>query len=144
MTSVERLILEHEALEAIALRLEDQVRKREPNLALVLALRAQLSVELSNHLTGEDETLYPRLAAANDASLAEAAGTFGCELETLRADWNAYLDEWCSDAIESDWTSFAEETLALMSRLRSRIARENACLIPATLQRSMVRLRTAA
>jgi len=144
MTSVERLIVEHEALEAIAIQLEEQVRRAEPSLSLVLALRARLSVELANHLTGEDATLYPRLAAANDASLAEAVDSFGCELSALRADWTAYLDEWCGDAIESDWASFAEETLAMMSRLRTRIARENACLIPAALQRSMVRLRTAA
>jgi hemerythrin-like domain-containing protein len=144
MTSVEQLILEHEELDAIAVQLEEQVRQAEPSLAVVLALRARLSVDLNNHLSGEDAALYPKLAASSNCGLAGAADSFQSELATLKADWMAYLEEWCGDAIASDWTNFAQETLAMMARLRARIARENTCLIPAALQRSMVSLRAAA
>lgn len=144
MTSVEQLIVEHEELEAIAAQLEEQVRRAEPNMPAVLALRARLSVELNNHLIGEDAALYPKLAASNDATMSGAADSFQSELATLKVDWAAYLEEWCDDAIDSDWPNFAEETLAMMARLKTRIARENACLIPAALQRSVVRLRAAA
>jgi hemerythrin-like domain-containing protein len=143
MTSVEQLIVEHEELDALAFQLEEEVRRATPNLVTVLALRARFSVELNNHLIGEDAALYPRLAASNDATLAGAADSFQSELATLKVDWMAYLEEWCDDAIASDWTNFAQETLTMMTR-RTRIARENACLIPVALQRSFVRLRAAA
>lgn len=144
MTSVEQLIVEHEELEAIAIQLEEQVRRIEPNLTTVLALKARLSLQLNNHLTGEDTALYPKLSASNDAGLADAADCMQAELGALKIDWSAYLEEWCDDAIDSDWASFAEETRTMMARLRARIARENGCLIPAALQRSVVRLRAAA
>lgn len=144
MTSVEQLIVEHEALEAIALQLEAEVRRAEPRLSTVLTLRARLSISLNAHLIGEDAAIYPMLAASAHAVAADTADSFVTELACLRVDWNAYLEEWGEDAIESDWTNFAQETVAMMGRLRARVARENACLIPAALQRSVVRLRAAA
>lgn len=143
MTSVEQLIVEHDELEAIALQLEEQVRRAEPRLAVVLTLRARLSIALNAHLIGEDAAIYPQMAASTHAAQADTADSFVTELACLRVDWNAYLEEWGEDAIESDWTNFAQETCAMMGRLRARIARENGCLIPAALQSSVVRLRAA-
>ena len=143
MTSVERLISEHEHLDALATRLEECVAATAPDAELAVTLKARLSVSLADHLSGEDSTLYPRLVASAEPALVDTAHMMQNELAVLKLDWATYLSEWSDDVVEADWAAFGEDTRAMMARLRARIARENACLVPIALQRSMVRLRAA-
>lgn len=142
MLSFERLIQEHELLLLMAHGLEACVAAA-PDAVRAVRLRTDFSIALATHLRAEDARLYPRLAQSANSRAVGASETFLSELDTLKIDWNAYLEGWPDDAIASDWATFADETRTMMIRLRARIDRENACLYPVALQNSALRLRAA-
>lgn len=143
MLSVERLIAEHEQLDALAEALEAHVAAQQPDIPATLAAKSILSITLDAHLRDEDAGLYAKLAGRSDLGLGNLSLSLQQELESLRHDWSAYLTEWCDDAVESDWRNFVEETRRMMARLRDRIARENGYLFPLALQGSALSLRAA-
>ena len=108
-----------------------------------MAIRAQLSVELDEHLGKEDSFLYSNLMHEQDHPLAQAAVKFKSDIAMLRHDWADYLSEWSADVIGGDWGFFRQQTLHLMDRLRERLAQENALLYPLMLKHSHIRLRAA-
>lgn len=143
MTSVEDLIGEHEQLTALAERLESCVRHAcDPSTAI--ALKTELSIALGAHLACEDRDLYDRLASSGNVALTAASLDYRGDLAILAVDWEVYLREWCDDAVETDWDTFADHTRSMMIRLRNRIRRENEQLFPLALQQSILQLRAAA
>jgi hypothetical protein len=142
--NIAQLIKEHEYLDALAARLEVCLCHPVSAADDAVAIRAEFSAELATHLAAEESAIYGRAAASNDDRLIDEADQMQRELDVLRVDWMAYLSEWTDDVIQGDWETFAAETRTMMARLSSRIARENACLLPLALQRSVLRLKAAA
>jgi hypothetical protein len=144
MTSIQGLIDQHEHLDALAARLEACVAGPSSAAGEAVMLKMLLSVDLAEHLAGEDEGLYAPLLASGDTIAIGPISRMRDELAALRVDWAAYLHEWSDDAVEQDWDGFADETHTMMARLRARIQRENEHLIPLALQRSALPFRAAA
>ena len=142
--NIDQLIKEHDYLDALAAELESCLSLPSDAASDAISIRARFSAELATHLAGEDSAIYGRSAASNDNRLIDEADQMQRELEALRIDWFAYLSEWTDDVIEGDWETFGIETRVMMARLRTRIQRENACLLPLALQRSVLRLKAAA
>lgn len=143
MQDFQTLIAEHDHIDVLAKQLSEMASDRE-DVAGVMCLRATLSITLDDHLSREDSFLYDQLLGATDKVFPEAVLAFRRSFADLAADWGDYLTSWDAECIRADWTTFASETIAMMIRLRARIADENALLYPLALQRGHIRLRAAA
>ncbi|WP_164857176.1 hemerythrin domain-containing protein [Sphingomonas crocodyli] len=138
------LMIEHDRLDRLAIELLEIVAG-EPDPATALAVRADLSVTLDDHLSKEDGFLYDRLLgnAEEDCYPARVREFHSC-FAALAADWKDYLQLWDNECVSADWTGFVSETAAMMERLRARIKAENDLLYPLALQKNHIRLRAAA
>lgn len=141
--SFERLIAEHALIEATARQLLELASAARCDLPAVAQTLERLASELTDHLAHEDSFIYPRMIAAENTEMAEAAQGFVDEFSTLRTDWSRYLGEWTGDAIASDWHRFGEETRVLLTRLAKRVRAENDLLYPAALRSGVIPLRAA-
>lgn len=143
MQDYQTLIAEHDQMDGLAEQLIALISGRE-DAAGALCLRATLSITLDDHLSREDSFLYDELLGATDKVFPAAVLEFRRSFADLAADWGDYLSSWDAECIRADWASFAAETVAIMHRLRARIADENALLYPLALQKGHIRLRAAA
>lgn len=143
MQDFQRLIGEHDQMDLLAIRLADAVRQ-SPDVARVLALRSELSLTLDDHLSNEDGFIYNDLISQRLPGYPIAVERFHDSFADLAADWGDYLRGWDEACIAADWNEFADLTIHMMDRLRSRIAEENALLYPMALRGGGIRLRMAA
>jgi hypothetical protein len=143
MQDLQTLIAEHDHMDDLAEQLIAIATDRE-DVTGALCLRATLSISLEDHLSREDSFLYDQLLGATDKVFPAAVLDFRRSFADLAADWGDYLSTWDAECIRADWASFAAETIAIMHRLRARIADENALLYPLALQKGHIRLRAAA
>ena len=143
--SYERLVAEHSAIDKLCRRLERAVEISQPDGVGAAALLGQLSLAVGEHLAAEDRSVYAPLIGAKHDKPWRAEVDFEAAFQELRADWQTYLAEWVStDTIESDWPTFAEETRAMMVRLRQRVRDETDLIYPMAMQRGYIRLREPA
>lgn len=141
LSSVEALMTEHTAMDALAATLVDIVQSPTPEVDAAVACRGKLSTLLDYHLACEGRSIYPALAASREHGVVSAGEDFVRELETLSIDWQAYLKEWTTDVIAFDWGGFAGETRSMMARLRDRIDRETHSLLPLAVRVSAIPLK---
>jgi hypothetical protein len=89
-------------------------------------LLSLLSGKVSLHLAMEDRSFYPALLASRDSELRELAEEYIDEMGLLAITFGDYLKKWSNAAaIVSNEAAFRSETLAIVSALGQRIAREN-------------------
>jgi len=143
MQDLQTLIAEHDHMDEMAKQLIAIATDRE-DVTGALCLRATLSITLDDHLSREDSFLYDQLLGATDTVFPTAVLDFRRSFADLATDWGGYLTSWDAECIRADWEGFASETIAIMIRLRARIAEENALLYPLALQKGRIRLRAAA
>ena len=143
MHDFETLMIEHDHLDALAVALTTAMSSARSVDAL-LAIRAELSIGLEEHLSKEDAFLYNGLIDARQPDFPAEIARFHSSFATLAADWTDYLQSWDAECIEAEWQEFAHETVLMMQRLRARIAAENALLYPMALRTNHIRLRMAA
>lgn len=125
--SYDRLMREHEAIEALADALASAARgAAAPDVASKLLGR--LAMAIRDHMAAEEGTLAATLDAALRNRHHAAAASAMLDVEYLREDWTAYLYRWTREGIAADWQRFATETLAIMERIRDRLARETGIL----------------
>lgn len=141
MVSFEQLIFEHDGLSDAADAIEDALAGGPGAFADIVSARTILCTRLEGHLAGEDAHIYPRLMACGDGKTERIAQQFAIDYLSLAADWAAYLDRWSVVTAGANWEGFCSETRAILSRLRERIADENALLYPAALSASIITLR---
>lgn len=117
----------HEELRAIAARI-DRVLDRDGLTATpdeAAAVVRELFGKFSVHLAIEDKSLYPRAKAAGDVRLHAVASRFESEMGDLGKRFDAYRQSWPGPlAIGRDPARFAQETRAVLTALRERVARE--------------------
>ncbi|UZK66108.1 hemerythrin domain-containing protein [Sphingomonas sp. M1-B02] len=140
--SYERLIAEHDRIDDAVSQLLALVEVETPDVDAIIIDMAVLSCELSEHLAHEDSFIYPRMIAAQNTGMSDAAKRFVLEFSTLRADWVQYLAEWGRETILADWETFSAETRAMLARLAARISAENNLLYPAALREGAINLRS--
>ena len=141
--SYERLIREHDEIDAAARRLEVAAQAETPDTAAVAGLLSELACAVDEHLRHEDRAVYSQLIANPDTSARAAPVDFEGMFEALRCDWQNYLSDWDADCLAADWPNFQAETAAIMARLRDRVREETDLIYPLALQRGMIALRDA-
>ena len=140
--SYERLIADHDAIDKLAYRIEAKIEEPEPDAAGTEALLGDPSLAVSEHLAVEDRSVYAPLVGAKHDKPWRSEVDFEAALQELRADWQTYLADWVvTDKIKGDWPAFAEETRAMMARLRQRVRDETDLIYPMAMQRGYIRLR---
>lgn len=86
---------------------------------------------LVDHLSKEDNDLYPMMMASDDWSLRNMAREAFADMGLLHGAWVAYRNQWTIDRILSDASTFGAATSALVEALATRISMENEMLYPA-------------
>ena len=123
------LMTEHDRLDRLAVQLLEIVAG-EPDPVTALAVRADLSVTLDEHLGKEDGFLYDRLLgnAEEDCYPARVREFHSC-FAALAADWKDYLQLWDNECVAADWTGFpaAGESDQRAPELPDRSERHERC-----------------
>ena len=143
LTSFDKLIAEHDELEAAAQLLLLTANCREFDVDAVMAIRSKLAMDLADHLIKEDGLVYPHLLASSDASISNAAGTFITDFQDIASVWSGYVDYWTPANIMADVQGFRDMTHVVVKRLIDRIQRENDELYPLALRAGVLKLRAA-
>ena len=120
-----RVRAEHQRLDEAAARFETALLNTQPDTGDVFRCLSRFSNALAEHLLGEDELLRQIIKSLEFGPAEQAFADFHAEMETLRWDWDEYLSGWDEAAARDDWELFAEHTVAMLARIRRRIAREN-------------------
>lgn len=135
--SYDRLMKDHEAIDTLADALSDIVAgPADP--ARAARLLEEMTALVRDHGALEATTLAATLdAAAHDRHHAAAASAMR-DVAQLREDWTMYLYRWTRAAIASDWRRFGVETVAMMERMRERVARETGILYSLALHYDLI------
>ena len=117
----------HQELRAIAARidvlLDVESIAADPNA--VAGVVRELFGKFTVHLAIEDNSLYPRAKALDDARLRQVASRFEAEMGGLSERFDAYRRTWPGPlAIARDPARFAAETRAVLDALKARVGRE--------------------
>ena len=139
--SYERLMHEHDRIDAALWALSALTRADTPDVSVVVIALSDLAGELDRHLAHEDSFIYPKTISGASGDASDIASAFVEEFAELRADWGLYLREWTSEGIAADWAGFRAETAAMVARLAVRVRAENKLLYAAALNASVIRLR---
>ena len=118
-------------LRATSLRgLGDMIKTRQ-DAAEARAAIDGIDRMLTEHLTIEDDHLYPTLLDCPDRGIAEMAADCAEEMGGILGAWVAYRDRWSAAAIVADPRRFKAATAGVIGALAMRIERENSELYPA-------------
>ena len=109
----------------------------------VRALIDGMNTSLVDHLTKEDMELYPEMMRSEDRMLQTMAREAFEDMGLLHGAWVAYRNQWTTDRILGNVSTFNAATSALVEALATRIAMENELLYPAAESSSMRRLSTS-
>lgn len=139
----ERLIAEHDHIDALTVKLEAIAGRDEPDAYAVSQAQFDLRDALDAHFAHEDGAMYARLIDVSGEAGA-AVQTFHADFAALCVDWNAYLAEWTADCLEADWESFRAETASLMQRVRDRTKQETNLIYGLALRHNVISLRDLA
>jgi iron-sulfur cluster repair protein YtfE (RIC family) len=139
--SYQRLIAEHDRVDAALVRLLNHVDAVAPDPVATMLALSRLTDELRGHLAREDAFLYPDLIAGEGRAFPGIAADFVQAFAELRHDWDRYLHEWDSLSIQQDWAGFRHETHSIAARLADRVAAENRLLYAAALREGVIPLR---
>lgn len=122
MFDVQRVLDEHRALDVRAAGLESALYSGQRIEGAIFKQIAAYANLLSEHLLGEHQVLGEAFERRSPPNF--GAKTFSLDLEALRWDWEEYLSVWSQESPAKDWSMFVEHSLALLARIRRRIARE--------------------
>jgi hypothetical protein len=143
MQDYQTLIAEHDHMTLLAGDLARAVEDGQ-HVDRAIGMRARLSVAVESHLRREESFLLAELRAPGNGVFPAAVAKFRQSSTDLTEAWSCYMRGWDVERIAADWAGFAAQTIALMARLRERIAQENRLLYPIALQGCRIRLRAAA
>lgn len=140
--SYQRLLAEHDAIEALAASLEAVLAGAASNAAAAVALLEGLTLAIEEHHRGE-QAVYCRLRASGGPAAAELIEGLAPHCDAQDAEWQTYIGDWGPDCIAADWEVFRGETIAVLARLHERLRKEASTIYPVALQRGAIRLRAA-
>ncbi|HJW09536.1 MAG TPA: hemerythrin domain-containing protein [Holophagaceae bacterium] len=97
-------------------------RNPEPAYDMMMTLAGKLKV----HLTMEDQRLYPRLLAHDQARIRDTARSFQSEMGNLMELYDAFLQRWVDpDSIRRAPDRYMGEVNEFLHRLLRRIEKED-------------------
>ena len=141
--SYQRLIAEHDAIDALAAALGTMLDRPTAEPEAVVALLSELAMAIEEHRRNAHRIVYQRLLDGSNAAAAVTVAHFAEQFGVLEVEWHAYLGDWGADCIAADWEQFGVETRAALDHLLRRLRNEAAVIYPIALQRGAIRLRAA-
>ena len=144
MRSIDMLIQEHAAMDAVAADLLAITAQPEPNVARAYDALHSLGRCIDNDFAIQDSFLYTDASRLEKTPLEKQVGSFDPILADVKAEWMIYAAEWNEENIGIDWQTFGRDTLQIVTLLRERISERNEVLYPLALQENRIRLRSAA
>jgi hypothetical protein len=119
----------HDDLRAIVARLETHLDAAAiaDNPANVATVVRELFGKFSVHLAIEDNTLYPSCLSHPDMRVRDTARRFQAEMGDLGQGFDSYKKAWPGPlAIARDPVGFVAASRDMLTRLKARVAREEA------------------
>lgn len=131
--STDRFVRQHEELmllgKALGRELDTRTIAEDPSR--VRRALAAFSGKLRIHAAMEQQALYPRLLASDDAAVAGKARALESEIGPLYQSFFDYLATWSAPgAIQNEMEGFCRETMLQLYQLSTRMKRENRELYP--------------
>lgn len=142
MASIERVIVEHREITALAEALRAAALAEAPGSGHIHAAADALAAALQAHYDYMRTVFYPVVARyVGQIFEADRAEDFAAELRALLADWEAYRGHWTLEAGAAAPLCHAAESAVIAERIGLRIARENGCMLENALKVPGIRLR---
>lgn len=102
------------------------------NAAEIAAQLLAMSAHIKIHLTSEDRTLYPKLAASGDATVVAMATRYQNEMSGLFDAFKHFVENWrIADRLKADPEGFRASANQVLKALHDRLHREEAEFFPA-------------
>ena len=95
--SSERLIGEHDRIEAFATRIESAVASPGSDPCDVTALLGDLAIAIADHRENEQHSVYRQLLNGRDTAASRLVSSFTSEFETFEQDLQVYLADWTAE-----------------------------------------------
>lgn len=105
--------------------LVEDLSKPDAAPSATFALLKRFRAVLLAHLKLEDDWLYPRLAASENAIVRGKAERYRGDMGGLRAQFEALWKKWTADAIESDFAGWQNDWRLFAQTLVARIETED-------------------
>lgn len=138
--SFESLMREHDCLERMAGELRASVLG-SPAPVKALNLLREFAVEIERHRGHERRSIYQPLMKLPDRKKSRLDVDLSDLVSEMDADWNDFLYNWNLELISVDWQNFAEETIRILGRAKTRLRIENCLIYPLALQEGAISLR---
>jgi len=138
MTSLDSVKGRHsdllEMISDIRQMLTPEILSIRPNAKLAYETICSLSDKMKQHLSAEDEGLYPPLLTHEDPRVKSVAWGFINGEKPLRKMFDSYHKKWLKDCDFSFTEEFMRDTHEMLSMLETRIDREQTILLPKLMQ----------
>ena len=125
-----------------AMMTEEQLKIR-PNAMTTHRLLCELADRMKQHMTSQDQEIYPGLLIHEDPKLKSMAWGFLNGQKPMRKQYDDYYNKWLKDCDFNFSKDFVSETFEIFDMIEERIEREQSILIP-TLEASGALSRVAA
>ncbi len=133
MTPIEKLKKQHEQILALADQMEVNAKNSSEEYAASAAIQhlQQLKEALDEHLTIEDDFLYPAFRNRSDPDVRDTANLFAVQFGGIRLAFDKHLAKWTSPGkIRQAPKEFLSETKGIAGVLKLRIKSEENDLFP--------------
>ena len=110
--------------------LKPEILSIKPNAKLAYELICSLADRMKEHLSAEDQGLYPPLLTHEDPKVKSIAWGFINGEKPLRKMFDEYHRKWLKDCDFTFSEDFVRETKDMLETLETRIDREQTVLLP--------------
>lgn len=133
-----RLVGDHDRIARRCAALVALARRDDRPAEAAAILLLELAVCVADHLGIEDQVIDMTLTAIHAGASAQEAAAMADALDTLKADWTAFIVRWSPAAIIEHWDGFAVDAEAMLPRLSDQVRRENELLYAEALRRGII------
>lgn len=138
--SFDSLMREHDELERMAGELR-ACALGAPAPAKALQLLRAFAIGIEQHRGNERRSVYKPLLELSGRKKLRLNVDLADLVTQMHSDWQDYLYNWTLEMIAVDWQNFAEETVRILDRARTRLQLENGTIYPLALQAGTISLR---
>jgi hypothetical protein len=134
MTSIDSVKGRHsdllEMISDVRQMLKPEILSIRPNAKLAYETICTLADKMKQHLSAEDEGLYPPLLTHEDPKVKSVAWGFINGEKPLRKMFDSYYKKWLKNCDFSFSDEFMRDTHEMLAMLETRIDREQTILLP--------------
>lgn len=112
-----------------AMMTKDQLNIR-PNAMTTHKLLCELADKMKNHMSAQDQEVYPGLLIHEDPKLKSMAWGFLNGQKPMRKHFDDYYNKWLKNCDFNFTDDFLAETFEIFDMVEERISREQTILLP--------------